>query len=817
MPRTLKIILKVIAALVVVIILLFFGSLWYITHNKNKVLKLVNDELNAKFDGAIIIGDLKPNFFQHFPNISLGLKDVLIRDKRFAEHHRTLLNAKDFSISVKAWPLLTGSLDINHIDISNATVDLFTDSTGYSNRSVFRSGHPKKKDTSSTNNYDSQLGRFSLTNVNFIVEDLHKRKRFDFIANQLNGTMSNPDTGWNAAFHMDVTAKSMAFNTKNGSFIKNKVLEGDLTAGYNNETGRLWVKSPSLDIADDPFVVSAVFQTLNQPSSFNIHLEAKKAMWRRVSALLSANIQRKLDQFNITEPIAVRGIISGSFAGGGDPSLYVTATVKDNTVITPGGTIKHCSFGGVFSNEYKKGGGFNDDNSVIRLVDFQGTYSHMPFWMAEGDIINLNKPIAVGDFNADFPLSYANGIMAKSVARFTRGRAIMHLKYKGDIVNYQLNKPVVAGSIILRNADFKYLPENISFENSAISLLIKKNDLLLRNIRLQSGKSVVSMEGRVNNFMNLYYSAPEKILVHCDISSPQLYLGEFLGVISGNAQDESTTGQPAGGDNSGNVITQLNTVLQKSRVDMNLQVNSVYYKKFVATDVHAEVLTSEDKVVVRDVGLKHAGGSLKLNGSVAKGRKSNQLDLNTVISHVNIREFFGAFDNFGLTDFTAENLKGYLSAKTQITASMSDQGKLMPKSINGTLDLNLQDGALVNFNPIGSIAKFAFPRRDLKNIQIRELNGRFDVHGDKITVYPLKFSSSVLNMDVAGVYGLNGGTNLALDVPLRNPKNDTTITNQAKLEKKRYKGIVLHIRATSDSTGKIKIGWNKDRKKEEGK
>jgi len=558
--------------------------------------------------------------------------------------------------------------------------------------------------------------------------------------------------------------------------------------------------------------VNAVFQTMTKPSGFTIHVEAGKAMWRRVSALLSANIQKKLDLFNITKPMMVRGIISGSFAGG-QPSIYVTATVKDNTVITPGGTIENCSFGGVFSNEYEKGKGFSDDNSVIRLVDLKGSYRKMPFWIAQGSIINLNKPVAVGDFHADFPLAYANEIMGRGVAKFTRGRVIMHLRYQGDIVNYQLNKPTVAGSIILRNADFKYLPENISFQNSAIFLLIKDHDLLLRNIRLQSGKSIVNMEGKVNNFMNLYYSAPEKILVNCDISSPQLYLGEFLGVISGNVQDGSVKEQSPANRNSGNVVDQLSTVLQKSRVNMHLKVDNVHYKKFLATDVHAEMLTSEDRVVLQNVGLKHAGGFLKLNGSVARGRKINQLDLNTTISHVDVREFFEAFDNFGMMDFTAENLKGYLSAKTQITASMSNQGKLIPNSINGTLDLNLQEGALINFNPIGSVAKFAFPRRDLKHIQIRELNGRFDVHGDMITVYPLKFSSSVLNMDVAGVYGLSKGTDLTLDVPLRNPKKDTTITDEAKLEKKRYKGIVLHIRAKSDSTGKLKIGWNKDRKK----
>ena len=69
----------------------------------------------------------------------------------------------------------------------------------------------------------------------------------------------------------------------------------------------------------------------------------------------------------------------------------------------------------------------------------------------------------------------------------------------------------------------------------------------------------------------------------------------------------------------------------------------------------------------------------------------------------------------------------------------------------------------------------------------------------------MKISSSVLNIDVAGTYGLTNGTNIAMDIPLRNPKGDTT-------DKKRYKGIVLHILAKADETGKIKIGFNKERK-----
>jgi hypothetical protein len=238
----------------------------------------------------------------------------------------------------------------------------------------------------------------------------------------------------------------------------------------------------------------------------------------------------------------------------------------------------------------------------------------------------------------------------------------------------------------------------------------------------------------------------------------------------------------------------------------------VYYNKFLATDVHADLLTSEDAVMIKNVGLKHAGGFLKMNGSIQRGQDLNKLKLNTVISHVNVNEFFKAFDNFGLSDFTADNLRGILSAKTAITAGVTDDGKLVKRSINGNLDINLQQGQLLNFKPLYSISKFV-PRRDLKDIRVRELNAHFDVNGDMFKVYPLKFSSSAINMDVSGVYGISKGTDLAIDVPLRNPKNDIAITDEAKLEKKRYKGIVLHLHAKADSAGKIKIGLGNDRKK----
>src|ERR1700748_2986312 len=149
MPKWLKTSLKILAGLVVLLLLVLVSATAYISYNKAKVLALVNTELKKNINGTIIIGDMEPEFFKGFPEISLRLKNVLIRDERFAQHHHTLLDAKDFAVSLTATSLLRGTININHIDISNATVDLYTDSTGYSNTSVFSTGGKKQGDKSS--------------------------------------------------------------------------------------------------------------------------------------------------------------------------------------------------------------------------------------------------------------------------------------------------------------------------------------------------------------------------------------------------------------------------------------------------------------------------------------------------------------------------------------------------------------------------------------------------------------------------------------------------------------------------------------------
>ena len=160
----------------------------------------------------------------------------------------------------------------------------------------------------------------------------------------------------------------------------------------------------------------------------------------------------------------------------------------------------------------------------------------------------------------------------------------------------------------------------------------------------------------------------------------------------------------------------------------------------------------------------------------------------------------------------AENLKGQITSKARVQGRVTDAGAMVPGSMGGRVTFSVKKGMLVNFEPVRNVGKFAFPFRDMENIEFYGLEGRFDINGEKVTIHPMKISSSVLNMDVEGVYSFGKGTEIYIDVPLRNPKRDKDITDEKELAKRRNRGIVLHLKAEDDKDGKVKVklGGKKD-------
>ena len=801
--RGLRIALRVLVFIITIVVLLYAGLAWYIHTHKKETLAMITGSLNENISGSITIADMETTFLQGFPRVSLRLTNVVVRDSLFDTHRHTLLKAGHLDVAVNAFALLRGTVEIKKITIADAAADIFTDANGYSNTAVFKKKKKAPGDTSSGGGLP-ELRKLELDNVSLTANNSKTHKLYKFEVHNLLATIDYKTDGWQADIGLEALAKSMAFNTKRGSFIKDKELDGRFDITYSEDKGALDFKKMPLIIGREKFFIGALLHT-GDSSVFEIDIENPEILWKDAANLLSPNITEKLMMFDIKQPISVACSIKGDFDAKGDPLIEVSAGVKNNILVTAGGDIDDCSFAGSFTNRYKKEAEMSDENSAIILDDFKGSYKGVPFTMDKAMILNLDKPIATGNFASTFTIEKLKGFVDEDLLTFNKGRAQAKLKFKADVVNFKLAKPFVEGSITIKDADITYVPRKLRFNNISVALDFTKDDLNISKIVLKTDKSIVNMQGHIGNFLNLYYSDPEKIVLEWQIYSPKLHLEEYIAFLQTRKQTQKKIQQ----NNKGNFTDDMSQLFEKSNVDMKLKVDNMYYKKFHATNATANVLlTDEGNIVLKNAGLRHEGGVLSLNGTVFTGG-TTKYNLLADVKNVEVSKFLYAFDNFGMESLTGKELKGMFSAKADVQGVLTPEGRLLPKSINGAVSFELKKGRLTNFDPLVSVGKFAFPFRDVKNIEFENLKGHFDIKGEKVTVQPMKISSSLINMDVEGIYSFGKGTKMFITVPLRNPEKDKDIEDEKERAKRRNRGIIVRLVAEDDADGKVKIKLGK--------
>lgn len=811
MKRWLKISLKIIGVLMILLILAWAAAAYYISKNNKAILAKILNQVNTQINGTVNVSHMETILLKGFPGISVSLKNVSLRDSLWSKHKKELLKAKDIDVSLNALSLLIGTINIRKVAINNANIYLYTDSTGYTNTSMFRTKNEKKAAENDDSSSDLQIRIIDLNKVDLVIDNQKRFKLFSFYVDELKGKINYPFGRWDGSFKLKTQIRSFAFNTKKGSFLKNKTIVGRMTAHYDGEAEVIVIDQKPIKIGEDTFSIGANINIAKNQSAFSIAIKADEILYRNVAQLLAPNISAKLFKFGIEKPMNVTAsIIDNGEKNSTDPLINVKMTVQHNNISIPSGELTDCSFTGYFSNQDTTSKPIGDANSIIRFYGLKANYYNAPIKIDTFTVANLEKPFAQGLVTSKFDLQQLNGSFNDETFRFGKGTADLRLFCKADIDNFLFTKPVVYGKVTIQNADITYLPRNLKLTNSSLDLHFNQKDLNITNSRLQLGKSIFNMNCTIANFLNFYYTDPQKIEAKVNLSSPNLNLSEFIPFLSPRQTKRKAT-------SSKNAIReaskQLSAALEASKVHLQLNVKKAVYDKFVAKNLDANVSLIGNGIYFNKIKVQHAGGHVTFSGRVEQMGTINKMQMNANIAKVSVSEFFYAFQNFGQQSVTSKNLKGFLSAKVNASGNITSKGNMVPKSMFGRVSFTLDKAALVGFEPLEKIGKFVFRSRNLSNVQLEQLNGLLTLRGDKVDISPMKVNSTALNFDVKGVYGFNSGTNIALDIPLRDPKKSADIIDKEERELARMKGIVLHLKAV-DEDGEIKIRWNKKKDRE---
>lgn len=785
--------MRIIAGIFLFLITLYVIMYFLVINHKEVINTLAETQINKQVKGTVHIGDLKLSFFRTFPNLSVQLSDVTLRDSLWDQHHHNFLAAEKIYTRFEIMSLLRGKPKISGVIVQNCTIYLYTDDCGYCNLN--------RSDDLAFKKGEAELPDLTFDHTRLIVENKNQNSYHDIELNYLNCHLDQRDSGYIFKIEMNSLVHSIGFNMERGSYLKDKTVVGNF---YLNYYPGMKVELPavSLMIDQQPFVINGNINFDNDPMSYDLKIETKKIRYKKASGLLTASLRVKLDPIDILQPFDVDANISGLMAPQIVPKIETHFTVRDSEMKTPYDNLSHCSFTGNFTNMMDAQLLPGDENSKFIFDSVRYTWENILFTSTRTEISNLKYPYLICDLRSNFKLENLNTFAENSSIRFINGLGSLDITYNGSFAKEDTLKSLINGTLTLTDAEVNYLPRNLVFKKCSGVIAFKNEDLVISHLVTSVGTTNLTMNGEVTNLLALLNKNPEQLTMNWTVSTPDLNLNDFISYVRERAINPEQ--KPAVKNKLISATENIDRMLSDGTAKLNISAGKMTYKKFIASNVSASIFLVGNKVILKKVKLNHAGGSLNLQGSLTNGNHSNLLDLTSTLERVDIPGIFHAFDNFGQDAITAQNMKGNLSAKINITGIITDKAEVYANSMKGKVEFSVKDGELINFDPAVKIAATAFKKRDFSHILFGDLTNELEINGSAITIHKMEIRSNVAILFVEGVYDTKKGTDMSIQIPLSNlsKSENTDLENTGRV------GMNIRLRAKTGDDGILKVSWD---------
>lgn len=789
------------------LLLAWLGLAVYVQLNKAALLQNAKTQLSARFSGEVRIGRLDISFFRYWPSVAVRLTTVSVRDSAWQFHHHDLLKAATVDLTCDLWKTLrTFRIQPGRVGISQGQIDLFTDSTGYSNDYLLHErGSPGPSQSAGSPSYPD----ITLDDMRVVMEKQDKHKLFDLDVRHLACAIEKQDRS--LLLHIragPIRVNSFSFKTENGSFLKDKTLSGNFTLQYNTASKILQFDQAGFLIDGMRFAFSGRFFPAVNPDPFLLRIETDHVYYRQATALLTPKLQQELDEYNIDKPVVIKAQLDAGAADEPTPQIQVQLTLSDGNVQTPIGRFTGVSFKGSFINEWTHGQKRGDENSAIRFLAFTGALQDIPLRSDSITITNLKHPAMSCDLHSQFGLVKLNDLTGSQTLRFTGGRGNLNVVYQGPLSENDTAGTEVNGNLDIDSATLVYLPYNFTLSDGRGRLVFKGQDLEIGQLGVRIGSSEIQVEGKARNLVALLDQNTENVSMDWHLASPHLDL-EDLVLLAGRSTPVTTRQNTASLFRS--TFSRIDRLLKEGAIHVGIDAAELRFRKFSGSQATADLIFNDHSILINRFSMRQGSGSIELKASMSRAApgETSPLTLESHLEQVDLPRIFADFNDFGQDALQSQNLKGHLTADVRMTGNLTGKTKIVPNSLKGSVSFRITDGQLVDFPPMEKIKVGFLKNRDLSTVRFSGMENELDVDSTTVTIHRMEINSSAFTLYVQGTYDLKTGPDMSLQIPLRNlsdnnyqhiPPEDRG--NDAKA------GLSLRLRAHRDDDGKLKITWD---------
>jgi uncharacterized protein involved in outer membrane biogenesis len=523
------------------LIILFFSILFILfLVYKNEISKTLLSSVNQKIKGEITFSDLSFTPFKHFPNASLKLSDLSLKESKDSSVNTAkmpVFNLKEAYVSLNIVDLFSSRINVSEITVEGGTFNLivYPDSVTNLDKAIRKvSEHekivrekPTETDTSlsstqmvadTTSGLNLQIDNLEINDLQLSLENQFKKNKLLLNVKELRSRFS---------YSKNQIICSIELDTKIDSLIKNtNLLLSDQQLNFESklevETDSIYVKleEGSLALGKAKFGFSGTFDSKNQ-GYVDLSILGSGEDFGLLSIILSDEGMKNLKSGDVYLEVTVKGKTLIEF-----PQTEIAFGLKDVELINPitKRKIKHLNLNGNFNS------GKSDDWSDASLVvdtlfgDLQDGRINL-----SGSVHNFIMP----EIDISVFLS-ADVTGLEKVFKFgkitdLKGRIELTDRIKGKylIEEKKFVSEINTAKLSLENFGVK-IPGAIRFNKVNGVIRRENDDIYFDSLNVISEDTDILINGKVKNLTYFFFSVEKDIEANLDIKSSVFDLPNFL-------------------------------------------------------------------------------------------------------------------------------------------------------------------------------------------------------------------------------------------------------------------------------------------------
>ena len=770
-----KLIKRTLAGIFLILILIISAGIIFTTVYKDEIIGYFIKETNKHITTPITVGEMEVSIFSNFPNISINLQDVTIKES-IKGHKGILGKAKRISVSFNPIDLIKKNYIIHSLHLKDAEIKLRIDKKGNPNYLFYNNSSASE---------GQKLILQNITCENLKIDYLDIKSSYHFALFVKNAKSQLQQLGTKLKVSVDGNLVTDEIKIKNRIFFNNKLVDIKTTFEVDLKNKIYVFKSGNINVDNGEFEISG---NINASQKFvNLEITGVNTTFQTINSLLSSDISKYFHKYNSRGSVYFSGTVIGKYSNNSRPKVTLDFGAKNASFFHPqyNRQIKDVNLTGQFTT-----GKIN--NQANYRLDINKFSCKLEDKLLEGNMKLRN----FDEYNIDLRLKGEADVntllllFPREYVKTAFGYLKMDIHILGKLKNPNLKESLHAdGEVELKNISFVLNGEKLPFNKINGSFILKNNDLAISELIGYVGNSDFRLNGFIKDLSTILLLENRVYKMQADLRSKYLDFDELL---RSNFASRDTTSKKNGAYEF-NISPRLS-------LDFYCDVDHLKFKRFNGRGIKGQIEIKNQIAILTDVSFSSMGGRVNVSGSI-NNKKDNLVETvsEANLYNISIDSIFYVFRNFNQNWLVDQHLKGKLDADINLYMNFNKNLILNSRSLVADIGTSISHGELNNFEPMMKLSKFV-EEESLAHMRFSHITNNIKIENRTIYLPEMEIQSNVSNILLYGTYTFDKDIDYHLRVPL---KSFIRISKRKGYNQSARKGMNLLLKIhgnTSDYT-----------------